>query len=180
MEHYRKLTPRLRRFVEAIVAGKKQIEATLLIKPDSTSPAQLGSWLRRRPHVAEAIEELEKIAMEDAGITALGVLLRVNSVADRCMQAEEVFDREGKPTGEYLFDSAGANRALELLGKYRKLWTEKFEATGKDGGPIEIETHNARERNLALIQSVAGRIAGGTHDGTAGAGTEPADGRGNS
>ena len=136
MQNYRKLKPRLRRFAEAIVAGKKACQAALIVKPDSRAPNKLGWKLRNIPQVAAAIEELEAATIEDAGITSLQILLSVKSVADRCMQAEPVLDREGNPTGEYRFDAAGANRSLELLGKYRKLWTEKLEATGKDGEPL--------------------------------------------
>lgn len=39
------------------------------------------------------------------------------ALVDRCMQAEQVLDRRGEPTGEWRFDSAGANRALETLCK---------------------------------------------------------------
>ncbi len=41
------------------------------------------------------------------------------------MQAEPVLDRKGAPTGEYKFDSAGANRSLELLGKELGMFGEK-------------------------------------------------------
>lgn len=37
------------------------------------------------------------------------------------------------------FDSAGANSALEKLGKYHKLFTEKHEHTWKDWWAIQIE-----------------------------------------
>jgi hypothetical protein len=30
------------------------------------------------------------------------------------------------------------NQALELLGKYRAMWTDKTELTGKDGGPLKV------------------------------------------
>jgi hypothetical protein len=36
-----------------------------------------------------------------------------------------VLDRKGVPTGEYKFDSAGANRSLELLGKELGMFGEK-------------------------------------------------------
>jgi hypothetical protein len=50
------------------------------------------------------------------------------------------------------------------------------EISGPDGGPIEID--NARERNLALLQSVSSRIAGGAAAGAARASSEPADSTG--
>ena len=47
-----------------------------------------------------------------------------------CMQAEPVIVG-GEPTGEYKFDSSGANKALELVGKHVNIqaWKEKTEIT---------------------------------------------------
>jgi phage terminase small subunit len=41
------------------------------------------------------------------------------------MQHAPVLDREGNPTGDYRFDAAGANRALELLGRRLRMWDDK-------------------------------------------------------
>lgn len=47
----------------------------------------------------------------------------------RCKQAEPVLDSKGKPTGEYRFDAAGANKAQELLGRHLKMFTDRIETT---------------------------------------------------
>ena len=49
------------------------------------------------------------------------------------MQAVPVMDREGHETGEWEFDSGGANRALELLGKHLQLFGD-----GDDSGVAKI------------------------------------------
>ena len=154
MENYRKLKPRLRRFAEAIVEGVKQTDAALLIKPNSRSPKRLGYKLRHDPVISAAIEELEAQAMEDAGVTLSGVLLRMNEIADRCMRAEPVRDRKGEPIkGEYTFDSAGANRALENLAKYGLRIPERTELTGKDGKPLIPRDQAAAEAAVAIAAS---------------------------
>ena len=147
MQNYRKLKPRLRRFAEAIVAGKKACQAALIVKPDSRAPNKLGWKLPNIPQVAAAIEELEAATIEDAGITSLQILLSVKSVADRCMQAEPVLDRKGNPTGEYVFDSTGANKANEFLGKYLRIAPERHELTGKDGEQLP-----AQQQTVYVIQ----------------------------
>jgi len=76
----------------------------------------------------------------------------LKSVADRCM-------------GERL-DSSGANKSLELLGKHLKLFTEKVELTGKDGGPMQIENLTNEELD-AKIAELTGRL-GITLPGSAG------------
>ena len=64
---------------------------------------------------------------EQSDITSRSVLDRLNVVADRCMQINPVIGPGGIPTGEYVFDSSGSNRALELLGKHLRLFVDVSE-----------------------------------------------------
>ena len=89
--------------------------------------------------VQERISFLKKERMEQLGIDAYYVLSNLKTVVERCLQAEEVLDREGAGTGEYKFEHTGANKALELLGKHIGMFKDKVEVTGKDGGPIQQE-----------------------------------------
>lgn len=146
MENYRKLKPRLRRFVEAIAAGKTGADAVRVIKPNSKDPPNLAWKLKSMPFVRAAIQELEKRAMEEAGVTIPGVVLRMNEIANRCMQVEPVRDRKGEPIeGEYTFDAVGANRALENLAKYGLRIAERTEVTGRDGEPLLSVAQAAKE-----------------------------------
>jgi hypothetical protein len=43
------------------------------------------------------------------------------------MTAEQIKDSHGKATGEYRYDGAVANRALELLGKELGMFVDKHE-----------------------------------------------------
>lgn len=173
MKNYRKLKPRFKRFAEAIVEGLTQTDAAKLIKPNARSPKRLGYKLRHTPKIAAAIEELEAMAMEEAGITLPGVLLRMNEIANRCMQAEQVRDRKGEPIeGAYTFDSAGANRALENLAKYGLRIPERTEITGVDGGPIAYKSANdLTDEELAAI--AAGRPS--KADNSGGSSSTPAE-----
>lgn len=70
------------------------------------------------------------------------VIGRLARVVERCMQAAPVMDKKGNPVyveledGDeapaFVFNSMGANRALELLGKEIGLFVERKE-TGKPG-----------------------------------------------
>ncbi len=42
----------------------------------------------------------------------------------RAMQLEAVTDREGKPTGEHVYQGSVANKALELLGRHQGMFTD--------------------------------------------------------
>lgn len=71
---------------------------------------------------------IQKQAEEDK-ITVSEIIQDLKLLKDRCMQEIEVRDKEGEPTGEWRFDSAGANRSLELLGKYLGMFVERSELT---------------------------------------------------
>ena len=96
-------------------------------------------------------------AMQSAAVDKDWVMRRLKIVAERCLQARPVLDRKGAPVftklengklvPAFVFDAAGANRALELLGKEIGMFIEKKEA-GKPGefGDKAMEEKELRER----------------------------------
>lgn len=94
------------------------------------SAASAASRLMKLDEIRERISELEKNAAEACGLTAIGVIGSIMETRDRCLQAKPVLrynreTREYEETGVYEFDSAGANRANELLGKHLGMFEEK-------------------------------------------------------
>lgn len=73
------------------------------------------------------LNELKNKVAQKNIITAEWVLNNLKVIAERCMQSEPI-TVNGMPTGEFKFDSSGANKSLELLGKHLKLFTEKVES----------------------------------------------------
>jgi hypothetical protein len=67
----------------------------------------------------------------------------------RAMQAQPVLDSKGNETGEYTYQGAVANRALELLGKQRGMFGDKLEIT--------VPTEQAKMRILELLGAAAKR-----------------------
>jgi phage terminase small subunit len=66
-------------------------------------------------------EEISRKRLELAaktGLTQEWVLNRFKEISDRCMMAEPVLDSDGEQTGEFKFDSSGANKATEMIGKH--------------------------------------------------------------
>lgn len=93
-----------------------------------------GQRLLKKPKVKEELARQMKAKTEKLDITSDYVLSNLKTVAERCMQGEPIleYDKEtGEyiPTGEWKFDASGANRSLELLGKYLKLFTDKVESS---------------------------------------------------
>ena len=81
-----------------------------------------GQRLLKNVETLSRVRELQKEQAERLCIDADWVILRLVEIVERCSQAQPVMmwdkgTKEYVPTGEFQFDSRGANRALELLGK---------------------------------------------------------------
>lgn len=100
-----------------------------------------GQRLLKNVEIKQKIEKRQAKQLKRLEITADYVLGSLKEVAERCKQSEPVLDKQGKPTGEYRFDSTGANKALELLGKYLSLFTDKIQVEHLDS---DIERELAR------------------------------------
>lgn len=73
--------------------------------------------LLKKPEIQEKLAEAIKERSEKTKIDAQWVLTQAVKVHERCMQSEPVMVN-GEPTGEYKFEHAGANKALEIIGKH--------------------------------------------------------------
>jgi phage terminase small subunit len=78
---------------------------------------QIASQLLTKLNIQDRIAELKEERSKRTKIDADWVLTSAKRVFDRCMQDEPVI-LAGEPTGEYKFDSSGANKALDLIGKH--------------------------------------------------------------
>lgn len=114
----------------------------LLINPNRRECADVTgfsySYIRNlvtKPHIKHALEKgtarIAEKATAMAGVDAAWVLQQAVKVHERCMQEVPVLDKEGEPTGEYRFEHAGANKALEIAGKHKDVNAFGPEAGGQ-------------------------------------------------
>jgi phage terminase small subunit len=110
----------------------------------------------KKPNISLRIKQLQEAkeikAKKVFDVDAEWVLNSLKSVADRCMVAEPVMvkGREGmEPSGEYKFDSSGANRSLELIGRHFKMFTDKVELSSDPENPLTL-----------LISEISGKTLG--------------------
>lgn len=106
-----------------------------------------GSKLLRNVNVLTRVRAIQSERVEKIALTSDSVILKLLDVYDRCMQATPVMEwdydeHKYVETGEYTFDSKGALRALELLGKHLAMFTQKIEHSGK------IETENTELKSI--------------------------------
>ena len=90
----------------------------------------IGHENLRKPNIHTAIQEAQQERSEKLSLSAEWVLGRFKLISDRCIQGEPVLDREGNPTGEWRFDSSGANKATEMIGKHLGMFKENLNVTG--------------------------------------------------
>lgn len=121
-----------------------------------------GSRLLSADKIQAEIQRLMDRRTARCNITADWVLNTLVETVERCKQARPVLDRKGQvvmaeddETGElrpvYQYDAANVIRATELLGKHLKLFSDRVELTGRNGGAIEVITAATSPDDAARI-----------------------------
>lgn len=82
-----------------------------------------ASQLLKNKDILNTIKQFQKELVESSCLTEEKVIAKVEEILDRCMSAEPVMEwnyeeHRYEPTGEYQFDSKGALKAIEMLGKH--------------------------------------------------------------
>lgn len=132
-----KLTPKQEMFVKEYLIDLNATQAYLRAgyKVSEKIATVNASRLLANANVARAIEEANQKRADKLELSAEWVLENLKNIAERCQQAEPVMkfdygERKLVETGEYQFDSKGANTALQLIGKHLGMFVEKKEITG--------------------------------------------------
>jgi hypothetical protein len=126
----RALKPQQRDFILAYISnGHNYTQAAITAGYPPKNAGYLGWQLANLVGpVVEEIKRLEDLAYKKNGITAEYILGGLKQIAEDCRAKRVETDPE---TGELkckgVVDSAGANRAMELLGKNRRLFIDTLE-----------------------------------------------------
>lgn len=92
----------------------------------------IGYQLLQKTPVAARIQTLMDKRSKAVGLTAEDVLRDINLVKADAMS--KVADKDGNTS---MANHTAALKALELQGKHLKMFTDRTEVTGPDGGPIQ-------------------------------------------
>ena len=103
----------------------------------ANTAGQIAEQNLKKLEIQEYVQSLMDKRAERVELTSDYVINGIKEVVERCRQVVPVLDSEGNETGEYKFDAGNSLKGYELLGKHLKLFTDKQELTGKDGGAIE-------------------------------------------
>lgn len=135
------LTYKKERFCLEYVCDYNQTQAAIRAGYAEKSAAKTGCKLMKEPEVVAYIRQLQKEQAERLMLTSDRVLIELMDVYQKCMQAVPVetwsySEHRMEPTGEYQFDSKGATKALEMIGKHLGMFDRKEQ--NPDDGPVFI------------------------------------------
>ncbi len=135
------LTPQQELFCQEYIVDYNGTQAAKRAGYAEKTASVQASRLLRNDKVLSRVRVIQKERLEKLALTQESVLLNLLEVYDRCMQNHPVKEwdyEKGEYTekGNYEFDSKGALRALELLGKHLAMFAQKVEHSGS------VETGN--------------------------------------
>jgi phage terminase small subunit len=123
-----KLTARQERFCREYIIDLNAAQAAIRAGYSEKTAKNIGCENLTKPDINLRIAQLSEKRSKQTQIDAAWVLQAAKNIYDRCMQAEPVLNSKGEPqlvktgNGElaaaYKFDSTGANKALDTIGKH--------------------------------------------------------------
>lgn len=117
------LTPKQQRFVEEYLIDLNATQAAIRAGYSEKTAKSVGHENLTKPDIAKAIAEAQEKLSNKAQVTVemvvQGLLNEAKDLSDGSTQSARV-------------------AAWAHLGKYLKMFTDKVEHTGKDGGPIDM------------------------------------------
>jgi phage terminase small subunit len=117
------VTPKQQLFVREYLVDLNATQAAIRAGYSAKTARSIGSELLTNHDIAAAVQAAADKRSAKAEITAQAVLQNIQRIATRA-EADD--------------DWQAALKGNELLGKHLKLFTEKVEHTGANGGPIQV------------------------------------------
>lgn len=129
--------------VEYCSNGRKRRDALKAVGyAKSYAESGLGMKLYDNILVKAEITAIDVAKEAKDAVSVNYVVTKLQEVAERCMQEMPILDEDGEETGEWQFKDAGANRALELLGKHVGAF-EKDNSQGRTQLQLNIANQQA-------------------------------------
>jgi phage terminase small subunit len=122
------LTPKQQRFAQEYLLDLNATQAAIRAGYSARTAGEQGSRLLAKIKVQESIQKAQEERSERTEIDQDWVIENLRNIVERCLQGVPVMTKSrGKwvETGKWKFDSAGANRALEMIAKHLGMFIEK-------------------------------------------------------
>ena len=128
----KELTPKQAAFVREYLIDLNATQAAIRAGYSSNRADAMGHENLRKPVIAAAVQAAMDARSLKVELTAADVLRDINAVKADAMR--KTYDKDGN---EVMANHTAALKALELQGKHLKMFTDKVETSGPNGGPIE-------------------------------------------
>ena len=136
------LNPRQRAFVDAYLIDPNATQAAITAGYSVKTARVIGQENLLKPAIRRVVEAEHAARIVKAGVSVQWVLDRLVENHARAMQAEEVTLRDGTGTGQYVYQGAVANKALELIGKHVEFF------------PPDRHEHDLRTPNGPIVVNI--------------------------
>lgn len=131
------------RFCQEYVIDYNGTQAAIRAGYSEASARQQGVRLLSNASILARVRELQHEQVERLAVSQDYVVLQLLDTYQRCLEVTPVLKYDPDvgqmvETGMYQFDSKGALRALELLGKHLGMYNDKLQVSGKiDTGQLD-------------------------------------------
>jgi len=142
------LTDQQKKFIEEYLIDFNATKAAIRAGYSEVSARSQASQLLSNEEINAYYQKRFKEVEGELGLNAFFVKKRFKEISDRCMQAEPVLIFDGEQwveSGEYKFDSSGANKATEALGRIVGVFEKDNEQTKPD---TEIQVTIVRPKEI--------------------------------
>ena len=137
----RNLTAKQQRFVDEYAVDLNATQAAIRAGYSKKTAGQMGAENLKKPVIAAALYLRLSERRRETELSETWVLERLQEIAERCLQHRPVLDKKGRPiyvdtpSGElapaFTFDSSGANRSVELIGRHFATFTDRILHAGQ-------------------------------------------------
>lgn len=134
---------RYERFCQEYVVDYNGAQAAIRAGYKEKNARSQASALLTNPNILARVRELQHDQVERLAVSQDYVVLQLMETYQRCLEVTPVlkfdpYTGQMEETGKYQFDSRGALRALELLGKHLGMYNDKLQVSGKlDTGQLD-------------------------------------------
>lgn len=144
------LNERQKRFVDEYLIDLNATQAAIRAGYSENGAAVHASRMLINPNILEYLNLRREQVSERLGITQDWVLQNLKKVVAKGLQEEQILNYKGEPTGEFKFDSSGANRALELLGKHLGMFTNKTEINARVKSDVKANVNLSGDATFTI------------------------------
>lgn len=167
-----KLTDKQELFCREYLIDLNATQAAIRAGYSEKTARNIAGNLLSKINIQVRISELKAQRCEEVKIDANWVLINAKRVFDRCMQDEPILTRDGDPVivstengdlaAAYKFDSNGANKALDTIGKHVEVNAFKTIIDHSSSDGTMSPTAEGRDKRKARIQELLNAKSRGT------------------